>query len=599
MSKGPDLRAFGARAAMATLALLVSTGNARAQCAPEPSDTCRHALSTALTLVSKDDHSRDKFAFKLARGESAAFGEFSNPLETAAYRVCFYANESLVLEAEVPAGGTCGGKPCWTAQSGKGYRFKDKAGANDGIVTIKVKASANDRSVVQVKGRGGSLTDVSLPLAEPVVVEVHNLERNVCFATSYAGPEIRHNSAVSGKFKAKNISVAFPATPPPPPGSVVGEVVGYFMEWGVYGADYHVKDIATSGSADRLTRIHYAFGNVVDSQCQLGDPYADFDEFYPASASVDGVSDTWDPGALRGSFNQLRKLKLQYPHLKVLISLGGWTWSSGFSDAALPENRAAFVQSCIDLFISDPRWVGVFDGFDIDWEYPGVCGATCSFRPEDTQNFTALLAEFRSQLDAVQAGLLLTIAAPAGEEKVDEIEVAAVSAIVDSINLLTYDFHGSWEASTGFQSALYPSPLDPALALNATTDETVALWLARGAPASKLIVGVPFYGRGWVGVPATNDGLWQAATGAAPGSVEPGIADYETLKTLGASRFFDAAARAAWLYSDGTFWTYDDPTVMAAKRDYVRTQGLAGVMFWELAGDTADGELIRALTTEP
>lgn len=389
-----------------------------------------------------------------------------------------------------------------------------------------------------------------------------------------------------------------PPTPTPvPPSSSGKRIIGYFVEWGVYGRQYFVKNIKTSGSAAKLTHINYAFGNVVNSRCQLGDSYADTDMAYTAANSVDGVADTWDQ-PLRGSFNQLRKLKAQYPNLKVLISLGGWTWSTGFSDAALPANRAAFVQSCVDLFIKDSRWAGVFDGIDIDWEYPGACGNTCTFRPEDTQNFTALLAEFRNRLNAVRPGLLLSIAAPAGPDKISKIDVGAIHPYLDFINLMTYDFHGSWEKQTNFQSNLYPPAGDPAAGnARVSIDAAVNTWLGRGTPANKLVVGVPFYGRGWTGVPSANNGLWQSATGAAQGTFEAGIEDYKVLKTKGLPRFFSNEAQAAWLYNNGTFWTYDDPPVLASRMNYVKAKSLGGAMFWELSGDTSDGELITALFT--
>ena len=140
-----------------------------------------------------------------------------------------------------------------------------------------------------------------------------------------------------------------------------------FVQWGVYERNYHVKNIDTSGSAAKLTHINYAFGNVQNGQCTIGDSYADYDRFYSAAESVDGVADTWDAGALRGTFNQLRKLKQKHPHIKVLFSFGGWTWSGGFGQAA--QNPAAFAESCYRL-VEDPRWADVFDGIDIDWEYP-------------------------------------------------------------------------------------------------------------------------------------------------------------------------------------------------------------------------------------
>ncbi len=334
----------------------------------------------------------------------------------------------------------------------------------------------------------------------------------------------------------------------------------------------------------------------MNSRCALGDTYADYDRFYSAAESVDGVADTWDTGALRGSFNQLRKLKAAYPNINVMISLGGWSWSAGFSDAALPANRAAFVKSCVDLFIKDARWAGVFDGIDIDWEYPGACGNTCAYRAEDTQNFTALLAEFRTQLNAVRPGLLLTIAAPAGPDKIAQIQVNQIHQYLDFINIMSYDIHGAFEPTTNFQSALYIAAGDPATGNGrVSVDSAVTQWLQGGTPASKLVVGVPFYGRGWTGVPATNNGLWQGSTGGAPGTYEAGIEDYKVLKTKGFPRFFNSAAQAAWLYSNGVFWTYDDPAIMIAKMNYIKSKGLGGAMFWELSGDTTDGELITTL----
>ncbi|GAB4000381.1 hypothetical protein GCM10029992_32110 [Glycomyces albus] len=126
--------------------------------------------------------------------------------------------------------------------------------------------------------------------------------------------------------------------------------IAYFTEWGVYGRDYHVKDIVTSGSAEKLTHIVYAFGNVQNGQCRLDDSYAAIEKTYTAAESVDGEADAWDD-PLRGNFNQLRKLKEMYPHIQVLWSFGGWTYSGGFGEAA--QNPAAFAQSCHDL-VHDP-----------------------------------------------------------------------------------------------------------------------------------------------------------------------------------------------------------------------------------------------------
>src|SRR5207247_7760190 len=133
--------------------------------------------------------------------------------------------------------------------------------------------------------------------------------------------------------------------PPPPPGGK--KLVGYFTEWGIYQRAYHVKNIQTSGSASKLTHINYAFGNVQNGACTLGDTYADYDRFYSAAESVDGVADTWDTGALRGNFGQLRRLKKMHPGLKVIFSFGGWTWSGGVGHAA--AKPTAYGHSCYSL----------------------------------------------------------------------------------------------------------------------------------------------------------------------------------------------------------------------------------------------------------
>jgi chitinase len=127
-------------------------------------------------------------------------------------------------------------------------------------------------------------------------------------------------------------------------------------------------------------------------------------------------------------------------------------------------------------------------------------------------------------------------------------------------------------------------------------DKTVKAYLKRGAPSQDLVVGVPFYSRGWTGVGSTDNGLYESSTGAAPGMWEAGVNDYKVVKALtGFTRYWDRRAGAAWLYDGSTFWTYDDPPVMELKAQYVRKHKLGGLMFWELSGDTPDGELIDAI----
>ena len=397
-------------------------------------------------------------------------------------------------------------------------------------------------------------------------------------------------------------------------------VIGYFTQWGIYGRNYQVKNIDTSGSAAVLTHINYAFGNVRNNVCEVGvtqasdpntgvggDAYADYTKSYDAGSSVSGVGDTWNQ-PLRGNWNQLKELKAKYPNLKVLISLGGWTWSRGFSSAAQPANRQAFVASCIDAYMKGNLPVtdnaggpgaaaGVFDGIDIDWEYPAACGLTCG-SSEDTANFTALLAEFRRQLDAVRPGLLLTIAGGAGVDKIRVTQPSQYSSSIDFVNLMTYDFHGAWESPTNFHSALYHPSGDPSTgdAAKYDTNDAIQALIAAGMPASKINLGIGFYGRGWTNVPNSNNGLFQPSTTAAPGTYEAGIEDYKVLKNLGYPSFDDTAAGAHWIFNGSTFWSFDDPANIQRKMNYVKAQSLGGAFSWEFSGDDANGTLIKAMS---
>ncbi|MFN8490867.1 MAG: glycosyl hydrolase family 18 protein [Caldilineaceae bacterium] len=406
---------------------------------------------------------------------------------------------------------------------------------------------------------------------------------------------------------------ATPTTTATPVSNVTDkQVIGYFVQWGIYARNYHVKNIVMSGAANNLTMINYAFGNIVNGQCimttQSGvmDAYADYQKSYTADQSVDGVADQWNQ-PLRGNFNQLRKLKALYPQLKVLISLGGWTWSGGFHDAALTAaSRQKMVQSCIDIYIrgnlpaidsagGTGAGAGLFDGIDIDWEFPAANGNNQPYGSEDTQNYTLLLQEFRRQLDAINPKLMLTVATNAGVDKYSKLELGKIAQYLNYVNLMTYDLHGAWERTTGHGAPLYPSSNAPYTAPASTyaVDTAVQGYLAGGVPTSKLIVGIPFYGRGWSGVPNSNNGLWQVATNAAPGTYEAGVDDYKVLQALNYPVYRDDNVAAVWKYNGDIFWTYDDEQTIATKMKYIRDHNLAGAMAWSIDGD--NGTLLPAM----
>jgi chitinase len=246
---------------------------------------------------------------------------------------------------------------------------------------------------------------------------------------------------------------------------------------------------------------------------------------------------------------------------------------------------------------------GLFDGVDVDWEWPGSEGNTGNIiRPEDKQNFTKLLAEFRKQLHAygkeTHKDYLLTAFLPADAAKIDAgFEVPDIFGPLSFANVQGYDYHGAWESTTNNQSNLFTSPNDPS-SPSYSDDAVVHAYLSRGAPAKEIVMGVPFYSRGWTGVAPANDGLYQPAAGPAPGTWEAGVDDYKVVKqrlSSGFTRHEDTGAGAAWLFDGTTFWTFDDPPIMRAKAEYARHRKLGGIMFWELSGDTPDGELIGAI----
>ncbi|MEU8488595.1 glycoside hydrolase family 18 protein [Streptomyces sp. NPDC048641] len=363
------------------------------------------------------------------------------------------------------------------------------------------------------------------------------------------------------------------------------KVVGYFTEWGVYDRNYHVKNIETSGSADKLTHINYAFGNVTGGKCAMGDSYAATDKAYTADQAVDGVADTWDQ-PLRGNFNQLLKLKKLHPNLKILWSFGGWTWSGGFTDAA--KDPAGFAQSCYDL-VENSKWAGVFDGIDIDWEYPNACGLTCDTSGRDA--YKNVLSALRSKFGS---SALVTSAIPADASdggKIDATDYAGAAQYVDWYNPMTYDYFGAWDAQgpTAPHSPLTSYSGIPKAGYN--TDATITKLKGLGVPASKLLLGIGFYGRGWTGVTQAAPG--GTATGPAPGKYEQGIDDYKELKSKCPAT--GTVGGTAYAYCGNNWWSYDTPATIAGKMDYKNQQGLGGTFLWELSGDTTNGELIRSV----
>jgi chitinase len=325
-------------------------------------------------------------------------------------------------------------------------------------------------------------------------------------------------------------------------------------------------------AAEKLTHVNYAFANIQDGRV------------------VEGFRRDAE------NFAVLRGLKARNPDLKILVSVGGWTWSGGFSDAALtPASRERFIESAVD-FVRRHE----LDGFDVDWEYPGQLGYGNVHRPEDKENFTALMAGLRRALDRVKRPkgqrLLLTFAAGANTRFLEHTQMARVQEHVDFVNLMTYDFAGDWDPQTGHHANLFPNPRDPK---QRSADRAVREFAASGVPLRKLVLGVPFYGRAWSNVEPEADGLYQKGTKPS----ERLDTRYPSLASLpgqaGWVRRWDEVAQAPFLWNAERrlFVTYDDPETMKIKARYVKTNGLGGVMFWEYGADPT-GALLDALDAE-
>jgi chitinase len=344
--------------------------------------------------------------------------------------------------------------------------------------------------------------------------------------------------------------------------NVQHRVVAYLASWSIPPVIH----------AEKLTHINFAFAHIDKTGHVLFE----------------------NPGIGDGLRN-LQTLKKQNPALKLIVSVGGWQ-AEGFSDAALTvSSRLEFARGAVQLLREY-----ALDGIDLDWEYPGQGVAGIKYRAEDKQNFTLLLKTLREQLDLQSDGqkrtgsnrYTLTIAA-ADREYFDHTEMDKVHVYVDWINLMSYDFFNSLTPTTGHHAGLYRS--EHAASGDRNADAAVNQYLAAGVPADKIVLGVAFYGRGFAGVTALNNGVNQ------PYERFEGEHSYAELaeKFIGKQgfvRYWDAGAQAAYLWNGASriFITYDDPQSIAIKARYALDRHLGGIMFWELSQDR-DGTLLDVI----
>jgi chitinase len=271
--------------------------------------------------------------------------------------------------------------------------------------------------------------------------------------------------------------------------------------------------------------------------------------------------------------------------MPILWSFGGWTYSGGFGQAA--QNPAAFAESCYNL-LHDSRWNGVFDGIDIDWEYPNSCGLTCD--TSGTNAYPNLMSALRTKFGNELVTSAITGDGTSGG-KIDLGGYGKAAQYVDFYMVMTYDYFGAWDKDgpTAPNAPLNSYSGQPIAGFDGAT--AIAKLKSLGIPSEKLLLGFGYYGRGWTGVTQSTPG--GSATGPAPGTYEAGIEDYKVL--VNECPATGTVAGTAYAYCNGEWWSYDTPATIATKTAWANSQGLGGAFAWELSGDTSNGTLVSAI----
>ncbi|KAF2169528.1 glycoside hydrolase family 18 protein [Zasmidium cellare ATCC 36951] len=350
------------------------------------------------------------------------------------------------------------------------------------------------------------------------------------------------------------------------------KTVGYYVSWAIYGRNWPVTNLQSS----ELTHVLYAFAGIDNKtgDASLTDTFADVEKKYPGDVDPPNNKTT----NLYGNLKQLYLQKKANRNMKTLLSFGGWNLRTYFAPALKNlSGRQNFARTSVQLL----KDLG-FDGLDIDWEYPNSTSEAAAL--VDTCRL------FREELDNYARNLtghphfLLTLAVPAGPDHFQYFDMPGLLPYVDFINLMGYDYAGSFSNYSGHMSNLYKSQRNPR-STEFDTQTAVDYYLGSGWPKEKLNLGMPLYGRAFANTlgPGTN------FTASTVGSWEPGVWDYKVLPQAlnGSQTFYDDQVVASWAYNNRTRYmvSYDEPVIAAKKAEYIEHNGLGGAMWWETSGD--------------
>ena len=310
----------------------------------------------------------------------------------------------------------------------------------------------------------------------------------------------------------------------------------------------------------RLSHINYAFVDIKDNRAWLH------------NEATDTIN-----------LRRLAELKKINPDLKVLISIGGWTWSKNFSNAVLTDTSTQHFAFSAVAIVSKYN----LDGIDIDWEYPGMIGDSNTYRPEDKQHYTNLFRHLREGLDSLAGNTskkyYITTAVGGSQDYIEHTEMDKVQQYTDYINVMSYDYAGGTDSFSNHHTNLYISSGD---SNQYSADRSIRAFLAAGVPPSKIVIGIAFYGKGWQMASNANSGLYQRAVGPVRGGGFTFLKD-SIIDKNGFTSYWDNVAKAPYLFNQDkkVFISYDDEKSVVEKCKYVKKHDLAGAMFWEYFSD--------------
>ncbi|XP_054166140.1 endochitinase-like [Oppia nitens] len=356
------------------------------------------------------------------------------------------------------------------------------------------------------------------------------------------------------------------------------KIVCYYSAWAVYRADpmsYDIEDIP----GELCTHLIYSFVGLDNKTHEL--------KYIDPSYDIDNKG-----------YERFIGLRNKYPKLKLLLAIGGWAeGGQQYSEmVSQKQKRQHFVNEVV-------KWMNKykFDGFDLDWEYPGASDRQGSY--SDKENFLKLVKELREEFDKQEGKLLLTAAVPVAKFRLQEgYEVYELGQLLDHIHLMTYDLRGSWTGFADVHSPLYKRPIDEWAYEKLNVNDGTYLWHSMGAPKHKLIVGVPFYGRTYTLGSKDNHGLrapinrWDKNNGGGEAALYTNasgfMAYYEICVETNAGKWskqLDDIGKCPFAYSDKQWVGYEDENSIGIKMDYIKKEGFGGAMIWAIDLDDFKG----------